>query len=611
MSTITYPLDPAFFLRRRKQIRRELEAQGGLVECRVAVLGGVTTAELVSNLEVFLLSRGIRASFYEGSFGHFYEDAVVDSSALIDFQPDIVYVCTTSRNAQNLPALLDSQEQVDLHAEAELSRFRSIWSSLQRQLPNSTILQNNFDPLPVSGLGNLSATALYGKANFLNRLNAEFAAAARSNAKLLIVDLNGVATQVGMNQWFSPQYWYSYKMPWTPNGIVVLANSVSALVAASYGRTKKCLVLDLDNTLWGGVIGDDGMDNLQLGRETPLGEAYSAFQTYCKALKDRGVILAVCSKNNIETAQSGFSHPDSVLALTDFAAFHANWEPKHQNIEAIAKDLNIGLDSLVFVDDNPAERAIVSAQLPMVMVPEVGDDVSRFPEILESTGYFEAISISTEDTQRAHLYADNAQRTTFQSAFANYGEYLASLEMEAEIAPFTSTYLDRIAQLTNKSNQFNLTTRRYSRAELESLATRTDYVTLYGRLRDRFGDNGLVSVVLGHFDNNSCHIDLWLMSCRVLRRDMEFAMLDSLVAQARAKGVTRLLGYYYRTAKNDMVSEHYSALGFQCVHQEAEKSEWELEIGDESYRPRNHYITIKDTDLGTREHFVAAAANLS
>jgi len=565
----------------------------------------------VSNLDVFLLSRGIRASFYEGSYGHFYEDAVVDSSALIDFQPDIVYVCTTSRNAQNLPALLDSQEQVDLHAEAELARFRSIWSSLQRQLPNSTILQNNFDPLPVSGLGNLSATASYGKANFLNRLNGEFAAVARSNAKLLIVDLNGLATQVGMNQWFSPQYWYSYKMPWTPNGIVVLANSVSALVAASYGRTKKCLVLDLDNTLWGGVIGDDGMDNLQLGRETPLGEAYSAFQTYCKALKDRGVILAVCSKNNIEIARSGFSHPDSVLTLADFAAFHANWEPKHQNIEAIAKDLNIGLDSLVFVDDNPAERAIVSAQLPMVMVPDVGDDVSRFPEILESTGYFEAISISTEDTQRAHLYADNAQRTTFQSAFANYGEYLASLEMEAEIAPFTATYLDRIAQLTNKSNQFNLTTRRYSRAELESLATRTDHITLYGRLRDRFGDNGLVSVVLGHFHGGSCHIDLWLMSCRVLRRDMEFAMLDSLVAQARAKGVTRLLGYYYRTTKNDMVSEHYSALGFQCVRQEHEKSEWSLEIGNESYRPRNHYIKIKDTDLGTREHLVAAAANLS
>ena len=326
------------------------------------------------------------------------------------------------------------------------------------------------------------------------------------------------------------------------------------------------------------MIGDDGVDNLKLGHETAQGEAYSAFQAYCKGLKERGVLLAVCSKNERETARSGFHHRDSVLALEDFASFQANWNPKPESIEAIARDLNIGLDSLVFADDNPAERAIVSAQLPMVMVPELGEDVSRFAEILESSGYFEAAWISTEDMQRSRSYAGNAERAGSQATFEDYGDYLAYLQMEAEIAPFCNTYLDRIAQLTNKTNQFNLTTRRYTRAELESSAAQRNTIALYGRLRDRFGDNGLVSVALGRVDGDTAHIDLWLMSCRVLKREMELAMLDRIVDHAKAKGAKRLAGYFIRSSKNDMVADHYRSLGFDCLSGDEMRSEWSLEI---------------------------------
>jgi FkbH-like protein len=413
-----------------------------------------------------------------------------------------------------------------------------------------------------------------------------------------------------VQQWFSPQYWYSYKMPFTPDAAVLLANSVSALVAALYGRAKKCLVLDLDNTLWGGVIGDDGVDNLPLGRETAQGEAYSAFQAYCKQLKDRGVLVAVCSKNDLATAQTGFHHPDAILRLTDFASFQANWSPKNENIEAIVRELNIGLDSLVFVDDNPAERAIVSAQLPAVMVPDVGSDVSNFPRILESSGWFESVAVSPEDIERGRIYAANAERAGVQAAFKDCGEYLLSLQMEAEIAPFKSAYLDRIAQLTNKTNQFNLTTKRFTRAELESLAGRPDCIALYGRLRDRFGDNGLVSVVLGRMDGDSVHIDLWLMSCRVLKRDMELAMLDHLIAHSRARGAGRLLGYYCRSPKNDMVAGHYATLGFHCLSRDEPdtRSEWLLETGHGELQPQNRYI--KDTAYGTAGNAVKAANHL-
>jgi FkbH-like protein len=308
-------------------------------------------------------------------------------------------------------------------------------------------------------------------------------------------------------------------------------------------------------------------------------------------LRNRGILLAVCSKNNEEIARQGFQHPDSVLKLEHISCFKANWQPKHENIAAIARELNLGADSFVFVDDNPAERDIVEAQVPGIAVPDVGSDVTAYASIIEAGRYFEQTSFSKEDIERAALYQENTERAAFEGKFADYGEYLDSLEMTAEIDRFKPLYLDRIAQLTNKTNQFNLTTRRYTLAEMESALTDPNMLGLYGRLSDRFGDNGLISVVLGRRQGNILELDLWLMSCRVLKRDMELAMLDALAERAREMGVTALRGIYLPTKKNGMVSDHYPKLGFRLESEQTDGSAtYLLDIAD--YTPRTRHIRV-------------------
>jgi FkbH-like protein len=300
----------------------------------------------------------------------------------------------------------------------------------------------------------------------------------------------------------------------------------------------------------------------------------------------------VCSKNDEAIAKEGFAHPDSVLKLEDFSAFKANWEPKHENILAIALELGLGVESFVFVDDNPAERAIVEAQLPDVAVPDIGNDVSRYASIIESKRYFEQLSLEKEDLLRSKFYKSNELRANLLRKFANYEEYLDSLEMTAEISDFNATYIERIAQLTNKTNQFNLTTRRYTLPELEEIARDGKHICLYGKLSDRFGDNGLVSVLIGRIDEHELHVELWLMSCRVLKREMEIAMLDSLIGQAKCRGIELLVGTYLPTPKNGLVAEHYKKLGFSFVsgNESGGPGVWSLNIAN--YVARSRHIKI-------------------
>jgi FkbH-like protein len=426
------------------------------------------------------------------------------------------------------------------------------------------------------------------------RLNEAFAEEANRRSKLLIQDVHSISARVGLENWFDWDRYYSYKILLKPAANVAVARSLSALIGTIYGRSRKVLVLDLDNTLWGGVIGDDGVEKIGIGRETPVAEAYTAFQEYCLSLRNRGILLAVCSKNNEEIARSGFEHPSSVLRLEHISCFKANWEPKHENIEAIARELSLGVDSFVFIDDNPAERALVAAQLPSVAVPDVGSEVSRFAAIIDAGRYFEPASLTKEDLNRAELYASNSRRAAEETRFANYGEYLDSLEMPAEIDTFKPVYLERIAQLTNKTNQYNLTTRRYTLPEMEALAASGSHICLYGILRDRFGDNGLISIVVGRQASDALVLDLWLMSCRVLKRDMELAMLDALAHRAIALGVGKLLGIYLPTKKNGMVADHYRRLGFSPAPAPGDAIEgatyWALDLA--GYTDRNRHIKL-------------------
>jgi FkbH-like protein len=578
-------------LQKRKKLRRELRAAEGLRPIRIAVLGGTTTSELVDLLELILLADGFDPVFYQSEYNRFFEDAVLEPETVRAFRPDLVYVHTHYKNICHFPKISDGEVAFEAALNAEFERFEAIWSSLHNVI-GCQVIQNNFE-LPPALLGNHDAVLSGGSVRFVNQLNVEFAKRAANDSRLLIHDLNSVAARIGLNSWFDWNRWFSYKILTTPEASLAIARSLAAMISAVRGASKKCLVLDLDNTLWGGVIGDDGLEKIQIGKETALAEAYTAFQEYCLSLRDRGVLLAVCSKNDEEIARSGFTHPSSVLKLEHFSAFRANWEPKHDNLRSIALELNLGLDSFVFVDDNPAERAIVAAQLPEVTVPEVGDEVSLYPSIIQAGHYFESLSLSTEDLSRAESYGKNALRLAAQSKFADYGEYLDSLGMTAEIEPFKPVYYDRITQLINKTNQFNLTTRRYTLAEVEMVAGNPEYVTLWGKLLDTFGDNGLVSAIIGHRTGRELHIDLWIMSCRVLKREMEFAMLDALVEACSEKGISRIAGYYIPSRKNGMVADHYKTLGFSPMAEEQAASRWSLDLHD--YVPKTRHIRIRQT----------------
>jgi len=581
-------------LRRRKAIRAELSAQTQLLDVRLAVLGGSTTNELRDFLELFLLASGIRPIFYESEYAKYEEEVLLDDARLRAFAPQIALIHTTWVNAR-FPGPFSNSETVASAARSEFGRFEAIWIKLINDI-GCTVIQNNFDEPRHRSLGSIDAVACYGYSSFLRQLNADFAAAARQRPRLLINDISHLAAVVGLDAWHDPTYWLNYKLAVSPAATVTLAHQLAAIIRGIFGKSRKVLVLDLDNTLWGGVIGDDGVDGLRLGKETPEGEAYTAFQEYCLELKRRGILLAVCSKNDPLIAREGFSHPDTVLQLTDFAAFKANWNPKHEAIAEIAHELNLGLDSFVFVDDNPAEREIVAAQLPVVAVPNMGSDPSRYIELLDRQLYFEPVGISAEDLQRAGFYVANVERNLEQATFADYGAFLDSLAMKAVVAPFHDTYMDRITQLTNKSNQFNLTTRRYTIGELEAIRADPSAVTLYARLSDKFGDNGIVSLAIGKLNASDLEIDLWLMSCRVLKRDLEHLMLDELVARALTRGATALVGRYRPTAKNRMVSDHYAKLGFGLVTEHPDgRTDWRLPLNTEYQKRCTH---IKDVIRG-------------
>ena len=479
---LRFPTVATEILLKRQTLKKELLEQSNLVPTRIAILGGSTTAEVKSMLELFLLAHGIQPTFYESGYNGYREDVLFENPDLWSFKPDIAFIHTTWRNVSEFPELLEPDAEVENRLRRETARFQSLWEKIYKEL-GALIIQNNFDLPRLRPLGNLEASEAYGRVNFLLRLNAEFAIYARTHPRFLINDILYLSAQVGLAAWHDDTYWYNFHMALSPTATVALAHNVAAIVKSVYGKSKKCLVLDLDNTLWGGVIGDDGVQNLILGRDHPVGEAFVNFQQYVKDLQRRGVILAICSKNDAENAKEGFSHPDSVLKVEDFSAFKANWNPKPENIREIAAELNIGLDSVVFVDENPAERALVAERVPEVAVPEVGSDVSRFAEVLEHERYFEVDKVVQDDLSRSAYYSSNAQRSAYQADFRDYGEFLASLDMTAEIGPFVPVYLERITQLINKTNQFNLTTRRYTSAEVEAISRDQAFITLYGRSR--------------------------------------------------------------------------------------------------------------------------------
>ncbi|MCM1175576.1 MAG: HAD-IIIC family phosphatase [Blautia sp.] len=595
MKELEYPFQADYILKKRKSIKKSLLGQTGQsrLHKRIAILGGSTTHDLKDMLELFLLNAGIEPVFYESEYNQYWQDVMFDNPALVSFCPDIIFIHTSSRNIRDFPRAADSEEQAAGLAERVYAPFEQLWEKIE-EVYRCPVIQNNFEPPFYRLLGNADFTMPQGRLNFINRLNAKFAAYAGAHKNFFINDINYMASCYGIQRWADPLYWHMYKYACALQAMPELACNLANIIKSIYGKNQKAFVLDLDNTLWGGVVGDDGADNIEIGQETPMGQLYSEFQEYIKAHKELGVLLTVDSKNDEENALAGLNRPDSILKPEDFLVIKANWENKDRNVVEIAQELNIGTDSLVFVDDNPAERHIVEAQIPGIKVPEASD-AAAFITTLDRAGYFEVTSLSDDDFRRNDMYRANAERRKQEAGYTDYADYLRSLDMDAQIKPFEPLYMARIAQLTNKSNQFNLTTKRCSQTEIEGFAQNPAYITLYGKLEDKFGDNGVVSVVFGHEDEEDrslFHIDLWLMSCRVLKRDMESAMMDELVANCRKKGIRRLKGYYYPTAKNGMVKEFYGLQGFTKTGEDAGgNSEWEFVI-PEVYEKKNRVIRV-------------------
>lgn len=591
MDCFHYPLDTEQLLRKKRRIRRELLAQNPHpLHKKIAILGGSTTNEVADQLGLFLLNYGIEAEFYQSEYGQYWQDAMFGTPELDEFRPDVIYIHTNWRNVEHFPTTADTPAQVDELLEAEYTRFETMWQALAQKF-GCPVIQNNFDRPNYRLMGNRDVWDVRGRTNFLSRLNQKFYAYACAHEDFYINDLDYLASDYGLTAWGDAFFWHMYKYAMCLDAIPSLANSLANIIKSLYGRNKKALVLDLDNTLWGGVVGDDGVDGIAVGPEVPEGQVYAEFQSYCKALKSIGVVLAVDSKNDEENALAGLNHPDGVLRPDDFVAIKANWDPKDQNLKAIADELNLGADSFVFADDNPAERAIVAAQVPGVETP-VLDGAENYIKTLDHGGYFEVTTLSGEDLKKTELYHANAQRRRAQAAFADYGAYLDSLEMTATIRGFEPLYIQRIAQLTNKSNQFNLTTLRCSEDDIRGMAENPAWLCLYGKLVDKFGDNGVVTVVAGQSEGETLHLRLWLMSCRVLKRGMEDAMMDAVVADAAARGLKTIRGYYYPTAKNGMVKEFYAGMGFAKVDEDADgNTTWELSV--EGYTPRHPHMQIQ------------------
>ncbi len=595
MKELEYPFDPEWILKKKKALKRELlqNTQQTFLEKKIAILGGSTTRDIRDILELFLLNYGIRPCFYESEYNQYYADGMFPNPALEEFHPDILYIHTSNRNIEQYPSLEDDRTLVTQKLQAEYERFQALWEHLHA-VYGCPVIQNNFEPPLYRLLGNRDASDHRGRWNYIQRLNQMFYEYADMHQDFYIHDICYEAADYGLERWSDPFYWNMYKYAMCVPAIPYTAFQLARIIKSIFGRNKKVLNLDLDNTLWGGVIGDDGPENIEIGQETSLGQTYAEFQDYLKQHKKLGVLLSVNSKNNEETALSGLERADSVLKREDFVVFRANWEPKSHNLYATAEELKLLPESFVFVDDNPAEQEIVRQEVPGAAVPEI-TKVEEYIRVLDRSGFFEVTNFSEDDLKRNEMYLANEQRNRMQKNFSDYGDYLRSLEMKAQIGAFDPAYFSRIAQLTNKSNQFNLTTHRYSQSEIEQIAADPQYLTLCGRLEDKFGDNGVVSIVIGRKEKDVLQIELWLMSCRVLKRDMEYAMMDTLVKQCRDCGIRQIYGYFYPTAKNAMVKDFYALQGFEKLEEDVDgNAKWSFRI-PEQYTLKNQVITVMES----------------
>jgi len=567
-----------------------------LTPVRVAVLASHTVDHLLPAARVAGLQRRLALATYVAPYGMLRQALLARASELAAFAPQFVVIASDANDAAFDVPIDTCEAAAEQAVGARVEELRALWRGARRHY-SAQVIQQTFVAMVPPLFGSYEGLVPGAPTALLERLNNALRAAAREDGVLLL-DLAWHARRSGTV--FDPVRWHQAKQLVSPVFAPCYGDLLARVVAAAVGCSRKCLVLDLDNTLWGGVVGDDGPEGIQLGNGSPAGEAFLAFQRYAAQLARRGVVLAICSKNDPRLAEEVFSsHPEMALRCSDIACFVANWDDKATNLRRIARSLELGRDSFVFVDDNPVERDIVRRELPEVAVPELPDDVALYPAMLAAAGYFEPASFTREDAGRSRSYAANAERRSLQEGSTDIDGFLRSLDMKLVVTAVGSMQLQRAAQLINKSNQFNLTTRRYTEAQLADIAAQASSVALCLRLVDRFGDNGLIGVLIARPDADVAAdellIDSWLMSCRVLGRQVEVAALQVLAAEAARRGAAALVGEYRPTPRNALVADHYAKLGFEAIAVPATQSNgvtrWRYDI--EAAPPLPHHIQLE------------------
>jgi FkbH-like protein len=548
---------------------------------RLAILGGYSLYPLHELIEHLCEVENFPVELWQGDYDNYISEIMDDASDLYSFAPQVVFLLPAERRCTYTGKLTDPRELQQTEARHVVDSLLELARKVNEKT-DAEVITTNFRLPPLHDLGAFRSRTLGSDWSFRKWVNLELGLAAPSY--LHVCDWEFLASRVGGMTARDERSWFESKQPCSSALLVELAREATYLILSLKRAPKKVLVLDLDNTLWGGVVADDGLEGIELGDTSPRGEAFKAFQKYIASLKQRGVLLAVCSKNDHAKAAEPFEkHPDMVLKMEDMVCFKANWEPKSENIRAMAPELNLGLDSFVFVDDNPAEIEIVRQFAPEVTTILLGPDPSDYVAQLADCRLFEPRSITSEDAERTNQYRSDAQRKALEASVTDMASYLESLQMGAVINEFTPVDVPRLSQLINKSNQFNLTTRRRSEAEVVAVMNDPEYAAYSMRLKDRFGDHGLISIVIGKKSGNTMQIDTWLMSCRVLKRQVEEEVLNEIVRLAKVRGCTRLEGIYLPTPKNEMVRDFYGRMGFTLTSDSDTKREFELRL--ETFQP--------------------------
>ena len=570
----------------KKNLKRDI---AGIPSIKVAIIGDTATQLMCTAIRGMGIERGYSIELFEAEYNQVERQFMDPTSDLYEFNADFIVVFQSTHKLGELHSALSADQQANL-ANERLQFVAGICAN--PALASKRIIYFNYPEIEDTVFGSYANKVDTSFTFQVRKLNYELMILSQQFPNLFICDIAGLQNKLGRDQMFSANVYTSTEMVLSIDALPYVASRVMDIVCAIKGQFKKCLILDLDNTVWGGVIGDDGLEGIQLGHGLGIGKAFTEFQMWVKKLKQRGIIICVASKNNEEIAKEPFEkHPDMVLKLDDIAVFQANWETKVDNIRTIQSILNIGFDSMVFLDDNPFERNMVRENIKGITVPELPEDPAEYLEYLYSLNLFETASYSNLDKDRTKQYQVEAQRVTLSKTYTNEADFLRSLNMVSIVSGFTKFNTPRVAQLSQRSNQFNLRTVRYTDADIETLANDPSVIDLSFTLEDKFGDNGLITVVIMKpLDKETLFVDTWFMSCRVLKRGMENFTLNTMVEKAKAAGYKKIIGEYLPTPKNKMVENHYNGLGFTKI-EDAKTAMYELDVN--SYQRRECYIDIK------------------